>query len=525
MAATQTVAQSLELRKPDENRANAESDSRYPRTSTLKPSHGVITLHGYGIAVRVDRSHLILEDGVGTDRRQGRFPRVGHGLKRLVVVGSDGMVSLAALRWLADQEASFVMLDRDGSVLMTTGPVHSSEAKLRRAQALALQNGAALRISSELIDRKLAGQEKLAREKLKDESAAMMIRQLRSEIAEVESIAQARLIEAQAAKIYWTTWRSVEVMFPRKDMARVPEHWRTFGSRMSLLTGTARVATNPVNAILNYLYAVLEAESRFEALKLGLDPGIGVLHFDASYRDSLACDLMEPIRPEVDAFVLDWLTKEPLSRNWFFEQRDGTCRLMAALASKLSQTAQTWARLVAPIAGWFVKEISKPSVRQIESAKQPANHKQRERGDRGAWNKRPPTFNPDNICRGCGEKIAKPHTNCNQCSIQINFERMARAARLGRVAAHAPEAQAKRAATQKVNAYARWDWDPSTQPKWLTAQFYRRQIQPTIALIPGSKIAAILGASRSYANEIRKGRMPHPRHWKALAELAGLNRK
>lgn len=485
------------------------------------PRSGVVTLSGYGISLRVDKGHLILEDGVGLDRRRGRLARVGHGLKRLVVIGSDGMVSLAALRWLADQEASFVMLDRDGSVLMTTGPVHSSEAKLRRAQALAMENGAALRISCELIDRKLAGQEKLARESLNGETAAMTIRELRSDIAEVESIAAARLIEAQAAKTYWTAWRSVEVMFPRKNMARVPEHWRTFGSRMSLLTGTARVATNPVNAILNYLYAVLEAESRFEALKLGLDPGIGVLHFDASYRDSLACDLMEPIRPEVDAFVLDWLRKEPLSRNWFFEQRDGTCRLMAALASKLSQTAQTWAHLVAPVAGWFAREIGKPlSVRQNEFAAQLRNHNDRQPGERGTRSRRPPRFHPDNICRGCGEKIGKPHTHCNQCSMQINFERMARAARLGRVAAHAPEAEAKRAATQKINAHARWDWDPSTQPKWLTAQFYRSRIQPAIALIPGSKVAVILGCSRSYANEVRKGRLPHPRHWKALAELA-----
>jgi hypothetical protein len=49
------------------------------------------------------------------------------------------MVSLAALRWLADQDAAFVMLDRDGSVLATTGPVRSSDAKLRRAQALAIE--------------------------------------------------------------------------------------------------------------------------------------------------------------------------------------------------------------------------------------------------------------------------------------------------------------------------------------------------------------------------------------------------
>jgi hypothetical protein len=83
--------------------------------------------------------HLTLEDGIGADRRHARLPRVGHGLKRLVVIGSDGTVSLAALRWLADQDAAFVMLERDGSLLATTGPVRPSDVRLRRAQGLAPQ--------------------------------------------------------------------------------------------------------------------------------------------------------------------------------------------------------------------------------------------------------------------------------------------------------------------------------------------------------------------------------------------------
>src|SRR5947209_12834157 len=125
--------------------------------SSISPRHGVVTLFGYGIQVRVDRGHLFLEDGIGVDRRQYHLPRVGHGLRRLVVIGADGFVSLAALRWLADQDAAFIMLDRDGSVLATTGPVRPSDARLRRAQALAHQSGAALQIARELIDRKLAG--------------------------------------------------------------------------------------------------------------------------------------------------------------------------------------------------------------------------------------------------------------------------------------------------------------------------------------------------------------------------------
>src|SRR5437660_11915135 len=91
------------------------------------PRHGVVTLSGYGVKVCVHRGHLVLEDGIGADRRHARLARVGHKLRRLVVIGSDGMVSFSALRWLADQNASFALLDRDGSVLLTTGPVRSSD--------------------------------------------------------------------------------------------------------------------------------------------------------------------------------------------------------------------------------------------------------------------------------------------------------------------------------------------------------------------------------------------------------------
>jgi hypothetical protein len=107
--------------------AALQTVSQFPQSRNLvAPRHGVVTLYGYGISVHVDHGHLFFRDGIGSIRREGRLPRVRHGLRRLVVVGSDGMISLAALRWLADQDASFVMLDRDGSVLATTGPVRTT---------------------------------------------------------------------------------------------------------------------------------------------------------------------------------------------------------------------------------------------------------------------------------------------------------------------------------------------------------------------------------------------------------------
>src|SRR6266853_4534278 len=179
----------------------------------ILPRQGVITLFGYGTTVRVDSGHLVLEDGIGNDRRQARFPRVGHGIRRLVVIGSDGIVSLAALRWLADQNAAFVMLERDGSVLATTGPVRPSDSKLRRAQALAHSSGAALQITRELISQKLGGQEQVARHKLLDTSTADTIAQFRAEVPTADGITTIRLIESQGARAYWSAWSTLPTNF------------------------------------------------------------------------------------------------------------------------------------------------------------------------------------------------------------------------------------------------------------------------------------------------------------------------
>jgi CRISPR/Cas system-associated endonuclease Cas1 len=163
--------------------------SQLPQSSNLlTPRNGVVTLYGYGISVHVDRGHLILKDGIGGERREARLARVGHGLRRLIVIGSDGFVSLAALRWLADQHAAFVMLERDGSVLATTGPVRPTDARLRRAQSLASTNAMALEISKELIRQKMAAQESISRDKLNDTRAAQLISEHRAAIDDAKTI-------------------------------------------------------------------------------------------------------------------------------------------------------------------------------------------------------------------------------------------------------------------------------------------------------------------------------------------------
>jgi CRISPR-associated endonuclease Cas1 len=107
---------------------------------------------------------------------------------------------------------------------------------------------------------------------------------------------------------------------------------------MSPLTKNQRKAVNPANAVLNYLYALLEAEARIAALAVELDPMVGLLHSDTSARDSLAFDLMEPIRPAVDSYLLDLLERRTFTKADFFEQLDGHCRIMPPLTEDLASS-------------------------------------------------------------------------------------------------------------------------------------------------------------------------------------------
>lgn len=308
----------------------------------------------------------------------------------------------------------------------------------------------------------------------------------------------------------------------------MPDHWCRFSARVSSLTGSPRLAANPPNAILNYLYTVLESEARLAAAALGLDPGLGVLHVDTPNRDSLACDLMEPVRPQVDAFVLDWITREPLSRQWFFEQRDGNCRLMGSFAVRLSETAPIWGRAVAPFAEWVAHTLwsttSKPARQVAPATPLTQRHRSEAKGGTSiARVEKAPR--PRRICRMCGAHISR-RNYCSQCGTAVATEQLVEAARSGRVAAQSAKAQASRARTQRRNALAQWGWLPSSQPAWLNQETYSKKIQPLLAQFTNSAIASALNVSVPYAADVRAGRRrPHPRHWQALAQLVGVTPK
>jgi ribosomal protein L37E len=279
--------------------------------------------------------------------------------------------------------------------------------------------------------------------------------------------------------------------------------------------------------MLNYLYALLEAETRLAITALGLDPGLGFLHLDAPARDSLASDVMEPVRPEVDAFVLEWIMRTPLKRKWFFERPDGNCRLMAVLAAQLSETVPTWRLAVAPFAERVARILWQTTRKSKSNPAPPTRLTQRHKREaKGVPSlpveKRSPQ--PQNICRGCGSHISSRKQYCFSCGVATSTERLLDVARQGRIVAVSPEVNARRGEKTRGHNLARWGWATSSQPAWLTNEFYETKILPLLANIPRSTISTALGVSKTYASEIRAGKsLPHPRHWQALAQLVGVS--
>jgi CRISPR-associated endonuclease Cas1 len=495
----------------------------------IVPRHGVVTLFGYGIQVRVDSGHLVLLDGIGPDRRYARLPRVGHNLRRLVVIGSDGMISLSALRWVSDQDVAFTMLERSGKVLAVTGPVRPSDAKLRRAQALALRNGVGLEISRHLIDAKLAGQERVVRERLNDPATSAAIAEFRNNLQTADSVDSIRWIEAHAALAYFGAFRNVPVLWPKADLSRTPEHWRTIGARHSPLSGGPRLAVTPFHTILNYCFALLESESRLAVSALGLDAGLGVgLHTDTANRDSLALDVLEPVRPRVEDWLITWIMREPLRRADFFETSTGNCRLMSHLCTKLGETAPTWGKLVAPWAEYVARTLwasTSPSKGERRLSTPLTQQHRREAKGRVQPSK---VFapRPERVCRGCGAVLSKNNANyCVLCGVDVSQSNMIELAQRGRAAFMKSEkSRARLSASQKRQHEARRGWLASSLPAWLTQSAYREMILPRLGQITVPTLAKTMNVTDPYAAEVRKGRhVPHPMHWQALAKLVGVS--
>jgi CRISPR-associated endonuclease Cas1 len=486
----------------------------------------VLVADGYGIRILVKRGHLVVEDGIGRHRRERRFARATHGLRRIVVVGHMGYVSLEAQRWLADVGVAYLHLETDGRILNASGRRGLDHPALRRAQAIAAGGDAGLAITRKLLDGKLRGQARVAR-LIGAKPAASAIENGRRDLVRARDVETCRSIEAAAAAAYWQeAWRPIPVTFVRRDTGKVADHWKVFGSRQSslLTVSSSRRATNPANAILNYLYALGEAEAGLALLAVGLDPGLGFLHVDQKARDSAALDLLEAIRPDIDTYVLRLIRDRRWSRQEFTELRDGTCRLLAPLTHELADTMLTWANQVAPIAEDVASLLAKtndvrgrlptPLTQSNRSRGRQAQRTQPAR--RRMTQPRPPGAS----CETCGTRLSDTSRRvCDSCLT----ERRSFAGALGARGPNtgSPERIQAQKKTRKNRRREVLAWASSTRSVTIGRAEYVAEVQAQLHSVPTSALIRETGLSAAYCSRIRRGIcIPHERHWPTLLALA-----
>jgi len=515
-------------------------DSSVPLTHHLRRAD-VCVASGFGIKVFVHRGQLVVEDGVGRDRRRRVLNRATHRISRLLVIGTDGFISLEATHWLHRLGIALIQLDRDGNIIATSA-ASGGDVRLRRLQAAAGSNETGIEIARMLLQVKLDGQAAVLELHAADTEASA-VRAATAALAKASTLERLVWAERDAALAYWGVWARREVRFATTDLKAVPEHWLSFGQRGSLLTGSPRLAINPANALLNYLYAILEAETRLACLTVGLDPGLGIVHVDYRRRDSFALDLMEAARPAVDAYVFELLQSRVFGRRDFAETPRGVCRVNPPLSHELAETAPVWAAAIAPVAEAVAHELARSNGSRIKQLSTPLTGTKRLARYGMPRRRSAPAAaarkaRPVPTCKRCGGPVPRrSRTYCDDCLPLYQREQyekafngsglsaVERAKAAGTDPTHGNVAATRRARTNVTRKRQAREWD-ERHGKLIDLSTFEREILPLIQGVPLSRLQKATGLSLRYVSLIRRGeRRPHPRHWQALLAVTTMRSK
>ena len=197
---------------------------------------------------------------------------------------------------------------------------------------------------------------------------------------------------------------------------------------------------------------------------------------------------------------------------------------MASLTEKLSETAPTWGRAVAPIAEWVAQSFwSSKSANTPQALPTRLTQCRRSEGRGKRFEVRTnPVPRRTKICKVCGaEGIQNRYRR--SCALEVSREVLTQPALLNHAKPKTARVRERISKALSDHAVANTWWDPSKLPSWLDEEFYTQRIQPRLRMIKIREISEAMHASRPYAALVRAGRRrPHPRHWLRLSQLVGL---
>ena len=228
-------------------------------------------------------------------------------LQRVVIVGNCHL-SASLLGLLAEHGVAVAIVSPRLSARRAwlLGPAHN-DASLRLAQLRAMADATfRQRQAHALVLAKVRRQQELVEEmRAARPDAGLPLKKAHDIITGIRTTLEA----ADAADISHDALRGLEGSASRAQFqalaAVVPPSLGFTGRRR-------RPPTDPVNALLSLSYTLLHHRAAQTAWAYGLDPLLGFFHEPSHGRESLAADLIEAWRPEVDRWVWHLLAKRVL---------------------------------------------------------------------------------------------------------------------------------------------------------------------------------------------------------------------
>ncbi len=273
---------------------------------------GTLYLDRRDLHLRLDGKRLVIEE---PNARPRGVPLAQ--VERAVLQGQIHFDS-GVLAALAEQGSTVVCLSARHSrrTALLLGPGHS-DARRRLAQyRLAFEADTRLILARRLITGKLAAQLRLL------ESAQAqrpdVRKPLHDGIATLQGLPAKLMVAADRDAVLGLEGAGAAAYYAALTAL--------FPPALNFTGRNRRPPRDPVNACLSLGYTLLHFEAVRAAYGAGLDPLLGFYHEPAYGRESLACDLIEPLRPRLDTWV--WgLFRERWLRAEDFVLDKGACLL------------------------------------------------------------------------------------------------------------------------------------------------------------------------------------------------------
>lgn len=288
----------------------------------------MLILNGYGIKITVDNGRLVIKNGNRSSEEKPESYYLQPNQKKItsiLIYGQTGYISLEAFKWMSLQNIQINIFNWDGSLLSSINQEKEGNGKRKVAQYKTyIDDERRFPIAQNLINAKLTNSIKILESLPYPDIESCTLSPYLKAASEANEINELMGIEGVAAKIYWKEYGKA-----------LPEKWG-FTER------SGREASDHVNTMLNYGYALLEAECLRVINTVGLDPCIGFLHEMRNEKRSLAYDLQEIFRGEVDIVVYRLLSKSyRVPKSDFLRMNNYSLRLLEGGTDKLSKAYET----------------------------------------------------------------------------------------------------------------------------------------------------------------------------------------